>query len=354
VTYAGTRDGTGRYGSSLCRELRRHPDVELIEFRAPRIERIPRPLRLPFNGILHLIWIQFVAPLWAWRRRVDVLHMATTAPFIAPCPVVVTIHDGLDFYPELRPSRIWSSYVRWIGARAARRADGVITVSEASAAEISRLYHLPSEKIYVVMHGSQLPPPASASSANGRPYVLMVASATRRKNFETALAAVEIVRSTGRALDFVVVGAVSVDTDERDWLRIVTAVDDATLAALYQGAVAVVIPSRHEGFGLPAIEALALGTAVVASDLPALREVTRQSARYAPPERADRFADEIMHIIDDPARERERIRDAVSYANSLSWSRAADQTITVYHAVIASGNRERVWKSLSTVGSRLP
>ncbi|RIK35652.1 MAG: hypothetical protein DCC58_20255, partial [Chloroflexi bacterium] len=202
VTYAGTRDGTGRYGSSIARELARRDDLELLPIRSPRFNRLPRPLRLPLNGIIHLIWIQIAAPLWAWRRRVDVLHMATTAPFVAPCPVVVTIHDGLDYYPALRPSRTWSAYVRWVGARAARRAQGVITVSAASAAEIRQFYRIPAERIQVVPHGSelstsQLIAPNAASTA----YVLVVASASKRKNVETALQAVELVRAAGQEIE---------------------------------------------------------------------------------------------------------------------------------------------------------
>lgn len=347
VTYAGTRDGTGRYGSSLARELARREDLELLYFRSPRFERLPRPVRLPLNGVIHLVWIQLVAPVWAWRRRVDVLHMATTAPFIAPCPVVVTIHDGLDFFPKLRPSRAWSAYVRWIGARCARRAQGVITVSEASADEISRFYRIARERIQVVLHGSDLVGCAAARPHDlPTPYVLMVASASRRKNFETALAAVALVRAAGREVHFVVVGSVPADARARyAWLHTLREIDDDALAGLYAGAAVVIVPSRHEGFGLPALEALAFGTPVVASDIPAVREAAGPGARVAPAEDAAAFARELEAVLADPTAERERIAPMVRLARTLTWAASADRTVEVYRLVLTSATRARAWAS---------
>jgi len=67
ATYAAMQNGTGRYLSALIEELERRPDVDLVQFRAPRLERLPRLLRLPLNGSMHVLWSQFVLPVWAWR-----------------------------------------------------------------------------------------------------------------------------------------------------------------------------------------------------------------------------------------------------------------------------------------------
>ena len=357
MTYANARDGTGRYVSSLARELGQRADIELLEFRAPRIERLPRGLRVPFNGLAHIVWTQCVLPVWVWRRRVDVLHAGAAGPLHAPCPVVMTVHDGLDFYPELRPSGIWSAYVRAVGVRAARRAQAIVTGSHASAAEISALYGIELERIHVTPYGSAFTQAAIVrDSGDGQAgaahvdYVLMVGSASRRKNFEAALDAVRQLRAAGRDLELVVVGRVPADAPARTpWLRALALVEDDELVRLYIGACAVIMPSRHEGFGLPVVEALALGVPVIASDIPALREVGGEAARYAPADDAPAFARELAAVLDDPTAARARAAVGRDRAQQFTWARTAEQTRDVYRAVLTTGTRGRAW--LPTVAS---
>jgi murein biosynthesis integral membrane protein MurJ len=344
MTYADTPDGTGRYVSSLARELRHREDVELLGFRAPRIEWLPRPLRLPLNGLAHLCWTQCVLPVWLWRRRVDVMHANTVGPLHAPCPVVVTIHDGLDYDADLRPSSAWSAYVRTFGAWSARRSQAVVTGTHASAAEISERFRIPLERIHVTTYGNAfaaaaLPADAGAPGA----YVLMVASASRRKNVETALAAMQLVRERGHAVEFVLVGSMPAATVPPGWLRLLPSVSDDELARLYARAGAVLVPSRHEGFGLPVIEALACGTPVVASDIPALREVGGAAACFAPPEDAAAFAQALAAVLDDPVAARARAAAGQQQARQLTWANTAEQTNAVYQSVLASASRGRAW-----------
>ena len=344
MTYADTPDGTGRYVSSLARELGHREDIELLAFRAPRIEWLPRPLRLPLNGLAHLCWTQCVLPVWLWRRRVDVMHANTVGPLHAPCPVVVTIHDGLDYRPDLRPSSAWSMYVRTLGARAARRAQAVVTGTHASAAEVSACFGIPLERIHVTTYGNAFAaavPPEDAREPGE--YVLMVASASRRKNVETALAAMQLLRDSDRAVEFVLVGSLPAATAPPAWLRLLPSVSDAELARLYARAGAVLVPSRHEGFGLPVIEALSCGAPVVASDIPALREVGGAAARYAPPEDTAAFARELAAALDDPGAARARAAGGQPHARQLTWANTAEQTSAVYQHVLTSASRGRAW-----------
>jgi alpha-1,3-rhamnosyl/mannosyltransferase len=348
VTYAFGRDGTGRYVASMARELARRDDIELLLFRAPRIERLPRAARLPLNGMLHIIWTQVVMPLWAWQRRIDVLHACATGPLHAPCPVVVTVYDALDFRPDLRPSQVWSIYVRLFGVRPARRSQAVLTGSRASAAEISAYYQVPLDRLHVVPFGSDLPssPPSRPAAASGLPseYVLVVASATPRKSVETAVAAVERLRAAGRDTGLVVVGSLPVGSQHtRPWAHELRGVTDGELVWLYQQAAAVVVPSLHEGFGLPVVEALSLGVPVVASDIPALREVGRDGPRFAPPQDVEAFSRELTSIMDDAVAERERVLAGRRFTEMLTWAGTAHATIEVYRVILSSANRGRAW-----------
>ena len=96
----------------------------------------------------------------------------------------------------------------------------------------------------------------------------------------------------------------------------------------------MLVPSRHEGYGLPVVEALAFGTPVVASDLPALCEVGGEAVRYAPVGDAAAFARELAGIIERPDEARERVRSAASGASAQTWAVTADATIAIYREVL--------------------
>jgi putative peptidoglycan lipid II flippase len=348
ATYAATLNGTGRYLSSLIRELRERPDVEVLAFRAPRVEWLPRPLRRPINGLLHLLWLQIVFPIWAWRQQVDIIHVSMTAPLAAPCPVVVTIHDGLDFHREWRPSMLWSSYVRSFGVWAARRAAVVVTVSHSAALEVGRLFKIPPERLRPIWNGSDIASLTSDEPAErpNAPYLLMVGAVGRRKNVTAAVGAVERLRSGGHDIELVIVGQVpNALKDGRRWLRSVTKVSDASLAWWYRNAAALIHPSRHEGFGLPVLEALSLGVPVVASDIPALREVGGDAARYASPDHPEEFSAAVEFILADPAAERWRIAAASQAARSFTWERAAESVCAVYREALETAGEERAWQT---------
>lgn len=350
VTYAKGRDGTGRYLSSLVRELKQRQDVEVLPFRAPRVERLPRLIRVPINGGLHAFWLQVVLPLWAWQRDIDVIHANMTGPIVAPVPVVVTVHDGLDYHPEWRPSRIWSTYVQTAGAIAARRAAAVVTVSNAAAAEVATYFRIAPDRLHIVWNGSEMtkieaePPPGSRELK--RPFVLTMGAHNRRKNLDTALAAVETLRERGHDITLVLVGPnVSHLSRGREWVHTYTNCTDAEIAWLYRQAVAVCVPSQHEGFGLPVLEAVTFGVPVVASDIPSLREVGLGAARFASPDDHLAFAAQLETIVARQDQERERIQPITHQAAAYTWRRTADQIVQIYAHVLDPTERSTVWLS---------
>ncbi len=223
----------------------------------------------------------------ARTRGVDVLHAPWIdgAPLRPRVPTVVTLHDVV---PLKRAGEYLRSGLR-VRMRylAVQRAARVIVPSHAVASDAAELLHLDPRYVHVV---HEAPDPVFAARPReevedvrrrfGLPdrYLLGVGGLRRpepRKRVAAlAQAALEV--------PLVLVGDASRWAEELPGVVLTGAVDDRDLAAIYTGAHAVVLPSEDEGFGLPAVEALACGTPVVASDVPALREVLGGRATLVP------------------------------------------------------------------------
>ncbi len=352
ATYAAVQNGTGRYLSALVEELERHPDVALVQLRAPRIERLPRILRLPLNGGMHVLWSQFVLPVRAWQRQIDVIHTSMVGPLLTPCPQLLTIHDGLDFRPEWRPSIIWSAYVRLIGSLTARRAAAVVTVSHAAAEDVQRFFHVPPERLHVVWNGArQLAAPSSVAPLAGlQPgrFVLVVGSRARYKNHATAIDAVALVREQHPDVQIVLVGSGLDDLAAgRSWVHTPGRLPDGELGWLYEHAALCCVPSLHEGFGLPVVEALIYGVPVVASDIAALREVGGEGARFADPLDPASFAAAMIDVIDHQEAERARLAPIAARAAERTWLRATNEIVEIYASLVEPGEDGPVWAHVS-------
>jgi glycosyltransferase involved in cell wall biosynthesis len=217
----------------------------------------PRADRM-LGGDLDVFWAPAPAPLAVSRGT----------------PLVLTVHDRSweerpgDFTPY---ERAWHRAAR--PKALARRATRVLCDAEVVRADLVRAWGLPPERVRAV----PLAPAAGLerAPASAPPqYLLFVGALEPRKAPDVLLAAYALARSLGVSAELWFAGEGRLaPLLEGPGVRRLGRVDDAELAGLYAGAVALVLPSRIEGFGLPPVEALAQGTPVVASDLPVLREV---------------------------------------------------------------------------------
>lgn len=284
-----------------------------------RVAIQPLPPRL-----LNDAWVRFALP--PLRGVVaDVVHAPSVAvPPPGRRPLVVTVHDAA---PELFPeafSALGRAFHRHGMKAAARRADAVITVSQAAADEIAAHSPIPAERIRVVHNG--VDPPAAPPDPTlldkwqlgDRPYVLWVGSLEPRKGVATLVAAMAELRRRGAHVDVQTVlagyqGWLNDDLfDPRPLgasLHQIGPVTEPELWALYRQAQVFALPSRHEGFGLPLVEAMSQGTPVVASDIAALREVAGGAAELVAPGDVAAWADAIGGLLDDPVA-RQRMGDA--------------------------------------------
>jgi glycosyltransferase involved in cell wall biosynthesis len=306
-----------------------------------RRRRVPaRPLRE--------VWARTPWPPVEWLAgRVDVFHATN---FVAPparrAGLVVTVHDLTYLrYPEMVTAA--SARYRELVPVGIGRGAVVCAPTAAVAGELRETYRIPPERMVVTPLGVDRrwlraePPDSAWLAARGLPerYLLFVGSREPRKNLTTLLAAYRELLAGGEGLPLVLVGPAG--WGEEPSLGGLPAgsvltpgyLDDDDLVRVVAGASALAYPSLYEGFGLPALEALACGTPVVAGDVPALREVLGEHAELVDPGDPGALASALAKAIEDaggPARAARR-----AHAATFTWERCAAATLGAYREAIA-------------------
>jgi glycosyltransferase involved in cell wall biosynthesis len=286
------------------------------------------------------------------RQRPDVLFVPSHVlpwPSVQPVPAVVTIHDlGYRYYPEKHPlpERL---YLNWSTRHSARAARRVIAVSHATAHDLTALDGVPAEKIRVVHSGIDpmlRPVEDAAQLARVRtrygipgPYVLHVGSIQPRKNLQRLVDAFDRVKGAVEGLSLVLAGRLSwgyqpildriAKRELADRVLLPGYVPDSDLTALYSGAAVYAFPSLYEGFGFPALEAMACGTPVVCANVSSLPELVNGAAlTFAPPD-VDAMAGALRRVLTDRALCEQLVRAGFERVERFTWDAAARKTLDV-------------------------
>jgi glycosyltransferase involved in cell wall biosynthesis len=269
----------------------------------------------------------------ASRARLDLLHVPH---FLVPwtrLPVVTTLFDAIPFHYPL-PNPIAAPYIAWMMQRAASRAARILTISHAAKDDLLGALDMASEKIVVAQIGIDEKFFGRAEARPAFRYFLFSGRVAAHKNVETLLAAFEIVRRRDPELQLVLAGGKHEPFRGRPGVVVPGFVPEEELVALYRGALAVIMPSFMEGFGLPAAEAMAVGTPAITSTARALVEVTGDAALHVDPRSVEELADAMGRLASEPelraalgVRGRERARQ-------FTWARCAEQTRAVYREVL--------------------
>ncbi len=338
---AGYRGGgIARYTRELHAALVQTADVEVRALRSREdVDTAAGDLRLRTPPHHRLERFAVRVELGLARYRPDVYHATDfIAPRLRGVPVVATVHDlAFVHWPnDLAPDG--RAYYRQLGD--ARKSTAAwITPSQWTADDLAGIYGIDPSLIHVIPHGVSLDllEEQPRSRAKRGDYVLAVGTVEPRKQYELLLAASRV----GRDLPRIVIAGSSGwnsggiearlrTTQGVEWL---SSVDDAALRRLYAEAIAVVVPSRAEGFGLPALEAMAVGTPVISSGGGALPEVTGAAALVVDEASGEGWATAIEriatdHVLWDRLSAAGRVR-----AQTFSWETAANATIVVYRAL---------------------
>jgi glycosyltransferase involved in cell wall biosynthesis len=308
------------------------------------------------SPLLRILWEQTAQPWQAQRFKLDLLHApVNVGPLWAPCPQVVTLHDlSFHLYPELfRPfNRV---YQQQFSRLTAARAAGVIAVSECTRRDAIQLLGIAPERVAVVPNGvgqemRPLQAPAELAALRQRhqlegPVLLFVGTLEPRKNLATLLEAMSLLRQRHHLPHQLVIGggkgwyydAIFRRAEQLglgDAVRFVGYVPQAELPLWYNLAEVFVYPSLYEGFGLPALEAMACGTPVVVSNSSALPEVVGEAGLTVEPRDADALAQAIYSLVTD-ADQRQRLRAAgLVQARPFTWQRTAQLTARAYRRIL--------------------
>jgi glycosyltransferase involved in cell wall biosynthesis len=351
----------------LRREHANAIDASLIRPAMPRrLTRIPglavRRLPSALDRVMSRLW-DYPRLLGKACGAFDLFHIVdhSYAQLVHRLPhdrTLVTCHD-LDTFrsvlvPELEPrSMPYRMMTRHILAGLQRAGHIACDTSATRDALVSR-GGIPIERTSVVHNG---PHPAYTPVADGTAELeagrllgprgpldlLHVGSTISRKRIDLLLQIFAAVRERAPEARLLRVGgpfngaqrALARELGIASHIAVLPFVDPGTLAAIYRRSALLLLTSEREGFGLPVVEALACGTAVVASDIPALREVGGNAAEYAPVDDVEAWVATIGRLVDERARQpgqwRARRDAAVTRAAEFSWSRYATEVVELYH-----------------------
>jgi len=305
--------------------------------RAPRLRRGPLSRRR-----MDQLWFRAGVPLpfRTLAGRSDLVYSPDfTAPPDGRTPRIVTIHD-LAFLvrPEFSP-KLLRDYLSLIVPKQIASAARVIAVSQTTANDLTERLGVDPDRITVVANGVDARffgaqrPGQEVTDRLGLPndYLLIVATLEPRKNHLTLFDALDRMPSTlqlplvvaGRpGWEFAPILQAMEPLRQRGQVIALDYVPDDVLPSLYAGAAAVIYPSWYEGFGLPVVEAMATGVPVVASDVPALREVGGETIEFTSPGSADEIAEAIVRALTPSSDAASASRARQARAWQFSWGTA--------------------------------
>lgn len=330
----GTATGIGEYVSGLAPALRAQ-GVDVVELQEPKLD--------PWRFDRRVTWDQIVLPQRARASGADLLHCASgTMPLRASLPTVVTVHD-VAWLKVQRHTRPYARY--YFGTFALQRyshASAIVVDSAFSRTELFDVLDVAPERVHVVYPGVAADYTALARRPSGEAVILVPGTVERRKNFEVLIRTLTLLPPDVRLV------SVGPSTPYREECERLAAehgladrvafrgyVDRAELLDLYATCALVAVPSRYEGFGYAAAQALCAGTPLVVSDAASLPEVVAGAAPIASAEDEREWAREIRTILENPQQANEHAQGRRAAATArFAWPASASALCGVYETAL--------------------
>ncbi len=357
--------GIGRYAGSLaCALVEHRPGRVAVFYNRGRETALPaaleeapaRTIRAGYKPWRMAVWLGQLSGLGFNRLIPDAELFHATEHLLPPLgdlPTVLTVHDMIFKRFPQHQKRLNFWYLNATMPLYCRRADAIITVSQASKRDIVADYGLDPAKITVVYEAAspEFRPAAQSAVEQVRSryslperFLIHVGTIEPRKNLSRLAEALKALRDAGLNIPLVIVGSKGWLYDDffrrleglemGDAFHFPGFVPDDDLAVMYGAATATVMPSVYEGFGLPVLESMACGTPVLASNRASLPEMGGEAARYFDPYDVSAMAASIRDVWADAGLRAEMARAGLEQAARFSWSRAAAETLAVYDRVI--------------------
>lgn len=361
ITSNRTLRGADRYALELLRHLAALDTVNqyyvfyadwqrfVEDLRAPNFHFVR--LVLPRHPVLKTLWQAFSGRGLARRHGLHLIHYTNPAPVLWPtCPTLVTVHDVAEFTDPEKYGWIRRRVRRLSVILSARAATRLIAVSNSTKEALQRVATVDPQAVTVIAEGpafgagaplSETPRSSRQPLRLASPYLLYVGVIERTKQVEAIVRAFAMLDSKLRESHLLVLAggegnaSAAVEAAVRETgldsrVLFLGYVPEADLEALYKGASAFVYPSLVEGFGLPILEAFATGTAVIASDIPALAEVAGDGALLVPPRDCAALRDAMQVVLTDEALRGRLVTRGHERLACFSWSKTARETLALY------------------------
>lgn len=358
--------GIGRYAFRLLEGLvAMAPDREFVVFKGPGKDsrfdwsRLEKQSNIEFrSGPWPLYWPreQVVWPRSLRQNQVGLFFSPSfPAPLFSSVPQVITVHDLIfDRYPTYMPSRWARPYYRLLMKMSSRKANAVVAVSQATRDDLVRYYKLPPEKIVVVPEGvdphfhpvtdeAQLQITRERYGLSDR-FILVVGVRRPHKNLARLVCAFAGI-DTAYSYQLVFVGPQDRRFPDEACLaaeqsgvngraRFLDWVTEADLPKLYSLATLLALPSIIEGFGLPALEAMACGTPVLAANSSSLPEVVGQAGLFFDPYDIQSIASSLQKMLLDEDLRSRLASSGKERASTFTWESTASQILAVFDEVV--------------------
>jgi glycosyltransferase involved in cell wall biosynthesis len=292
-------------------------------------------------------------PIQYWTGPLDLYH---ATDFVLP-PVkkgtrtIVTIHD-LSFVrlPEMTMPGMSRHLNKWV-SHSVRRADHVIAVSEATRQDLMALYQTPPDKISVIYHGvgpefkavrdtAQLMAVRQRYNLGEHPFILSIGTLQPRKNYRRLIQAfaqidppIKLVIAGGKGWQCDEIFAEVEQQKLQDRVIFPGFIAEADLPALYNAATLFIYPSLCEGFGLPALEAMACGAPVIASNQSSLPEVVGEAGLLVDPQDVDAMAKAMAHLLKNGDLRQKLSAAGLKQAAKFTWPEMGQKLLALYKRV---------------------
>ena len=331
--------GVGHYTRELARNLAVVAPSDSFTFIEPR-------------GVLKKRWWSLGLPLHLLRNSFDLFHGTNyEIPLWSRRPTVVTIHDlSLLLHPEVHEEKLVAR-ARWRLPLMAKSASKIITPSNSVKTEVCEAFGVDPDKVAVTPEAPRAAfrrredPELLSRLGIDQDFVLFVGTIEPRKNLRRLVDAFDqLLRTTSLSPKLVIAGGQGWLMDDfassirqkglADRVCLTGYLEDEDLCTLYSTCAVFVYPSLYEGFGLPPLEAMACGAAVITSRIPSLMETAGSAARLVDPNDIDDLARAMVEMLSE-----EHVREHYSelsrnHVKNFSWQQTALKTLDVYHEVL--------------------